>query len=319
MGGIIDETTSLTGNGKKSTYLGFITKTTSLTGNGNKFTFVFNIEYFRMFGLLAKFVMLFAGHWTTILFNQYPITDQPLNSPWDILFNGAESNFKIKETYIWHTFHFIHTCVYIDNNPAKTVAAFFIQVSVIPLVIFVFLSYQRINLQTDSKFDNLKACSFPLHVFLFCTFSYFFLCLVNSPMQDQELYDTYRAQRKFALHYIPFMIYQFAEMLMSLEQIKFLEAKDQMPFDFITKPRIRVYFYFMIALYLVYSAFIWSHILFGYGHGIWDSDPDDHPMGHMATNFIMFAYLMVADIIPAIFAYKDAQNTDNITIEFSMD
>ena len=337
--------------------MGITNETTSLTGINGKMpnnVYKFNIEYLRMFGLLAGsklrycmqcdtpiffinnlrihtflnhsvcfvpsiVVMLFAGKATTILFNQYPVTDEPLNSAWKILFKGAESNFNEKKTYIWYTFHYIHTCVFIDNNPAKTVAAFFIQFAMIPLSIFSFLSYKRINLEMAPEFDKLKACSLPIFVFLFSTFSYFFLCLVNSPTQEEKLFHTPRARTEFELHYIPYMLFQLAEMLMSLQQVKYLEAKGgKMPFDFITQPMITVYFWFMLTLYLVYCAFLWSHILFGYGHGLWNSDPDESPIGHVATSFIMYGYIVVADIMPAIFAYKDAQNTPDMKIEFSM-
>jgi hypothetical protein len=286
-----------------------------LTGSAKKRTLSIKIDHIRCFGLLAGFLMLFFGHMVSKLFNQFPVTDEPRHSWWDILTGKKESNFHQNETYIHYLFHFIHTCVWIDNNPAKTVAAIFIQVAMMPLILFCILNYQRIQLQEGPQWESLKKRSFKVMVFEVMCLSYFFLCLVNSPIQDPELFDTYRAQRQFTLHYIPYMLFQAFLIVLSLEQVSFLSAQDKMPFPFMTKKVLHIYFYFMVALYIVYVLFLWTHIFFGPGHGLWDAGT---PLGSFATNFIMYAFDVVGVGIPAICAFVDGNNLSPLVIEFSM-
>lgn len=260
--------------------------------------------------------MLEAGKYTTTLFNEYPVTDDPNNSAWDILFNGAPSNFDGNKTYIYHLFHFIHTCVYIDNNPAKTVAAILIQLSTIPLLIFAFLSYKRINLQTGPDYDGLKDRSKLVWAYLTIASGYFFLVLVNSPIQDPELFDSPRAQLEFIGHYIPYAMFQFATIVMAMEQVNFLCARNTMPFEWITIGMVIVYFRITVALYIVYCAYIFSHIA---GYPIWDSDIVTNPIGFWATQLIMIAFDSATMFIPAICAFTDAKrSTATVRIEFSM-
>jgi hypothetical protein len=292
-----------------------MSETDPLTGSAKKRPLEIQIEYYRCFGLAAGMVMLLVGKTVSDWFNEYPVTDEPLNSWWDIATGKADSNFHPKETYIQHLFSFIHTCVYIDNNPAKTCAALLIQIAMFPLILFCILNYQRIQLQEGPEFDTLKKHSFKVVVFeVFCC-SYFFLCLVNSPIQDPKLFDTWRAKRQFILHYVPYMLFQVFEIVLSLEQILFLRAKDKLLFSWMTKGVLKAYFYFSICLYIVYCTFIWSHIIGGAGNGLWDSST---PMGNIATNTIMWSFNAVGAIIPAIFAYFDAGNVAPVIIEFSM-
>lgn len=288
---------------------------TSLTGNAKKVKLVIQIEYLRAFGLLAGFVMLFAGKTASTYFNEFPVTDEPLNSAWDILTGNAESNFHKEETYIYYLFHFIHTCVYIDNNPAKTCAALLIQVAMLPLILFAILNYQRIQLQEGPQWDGLKSWSWGIMIFEVICCSYFFLCLVNSPIQDPDLFDSYRAKRQFALHYFPYMMFQLFEIVMSLEQIVFLQKKDKMPFSFMSKGLLQVYFYFSFILYSIYCVFLWTHIIFGPGNGLWDAAT---PAGQTLTNLVMWGFNIVGALIPAICAIRDAKNVKPITLEFSM-
>jgi len=246
----ITETTSLDGGtGEKG-----ITETTSLdggTGVVKKNVMNVNIEYLRMSGLIITIVMMLSGWIVTVLFNEYPVTGDPTNSAWDILINSAPSNFQAEETYIYHLFNFVHTCVYVDNNPAKTVAALLINFATIPLIVFAFLSYKRINLQTGPDYDGLKAWSPYALAYLTIAFAYLFLYLVNSPMQDQELFDSPKARLLFSAHYIPFAMYQLATIVMSLQQIKFLCARKEMPFEWMTLGMVRAYFYVTVVMYII--------------------------------------------------------------------
>jgi hypothetical protein len=290
---------------------------TPLTAGGEKIRITFNIEKLRAFGLLAGMVMLIVGRQVSLWFNQFPVSDEPMRSAWDIIFHGAESNFHKKETYIFYLFNFIHTCVWIDNNPSKTMAALFLMIAMVPLSLFVFLHHIRLKLQPGPEYDFLKTVSKPLTIFQILAYMYFFLCLVNSPIQDPDLFGDWRGKRAFILHYVPYMIFQLALLLMSLEQIAFLLKREgRLPFGLDGKKGlIRFYLYFNWALYIVYCMFIWSFIFFGPDGGLWDTKTD---LGQSATKFIMLAFDFCSAIVPAICAIGELKTTRSMVIEFSM-
>jgi len=282
------------------------------TGDVKKNVMNVNIEYLRMFGLSMTIVLSISGWIVSVLFDIYPVTDDPTNSAWDILANGAPSNFHADETYISYLFNFVHTCVYVDNNPAKTVTALLLQFAVIPLLLFAFLSYKRINLQTGPDYDGLKAWSPFTLAYLYIAFAYLFLYLVNTPMQDQELFDSPRATLLFTAHYIPFALYQLATIVMSLQQISFLYARKAMPFEWMTLGMVRAYFYVTVVMYIVYCVWIISHI---FRNGIWSTTT---PMGQMATHFMMYGFIVMSVIIPIICSFQDSKRSiATMRIEFS--
>jgi len=272
-----------------------------------------NIEYLRIFGFIMTLVMMICGYIVTFFFGVYPVTDVPINSAWDILVKRAPSNFNAEATYIKHLFHFVHTCVYVDNNPAKTVTAFLINFAMMPLLIFAFLSYKRIHLQTGPDYDVLKAWSPFALAIQSIAFGYFFLYLVNTPMQDTTLFDSPRAGLLFTAHFIPFSLYQLATVVMSLQQIMFLIARKAMPFEWIKLGMVRAYFYVTIAMYIVYCAFVISHVV---GNGIWSAETKG---GLIATQVIMYAFIVLTIIIPIVCSYQDSKRSiATMRIEFSM-
>lgn len=292
---------------------------TPLTAGGEKIRITYNIEKLRGFGLLAGMVMLIVGRQTSLWFNQFPVLpegEEP-NSAFDIIFRGAESNFHPDKTYIVYLFHFIHTCVWIDNNPSKTMAAIFLMMAMVPLSMFVVLHHFRLKLQPGPEYDFLKKFSRPLTIFQVLSYMYFFLCLVNSPIQEEELYTDWRGTRQFILHYFPYMMFQLALLVMSIEQIAFLlQREGRMPFGLENhKGLIRFYLYFCWVLYIIYCLFIWSHIIGGPEGGIWNAGT---PSGYKATAFIMLAFDICAAIIPAICAFAEVHTTRPIVIEFSL-
>lgn len=284
-------------------------------GGGEKIKISFNLEWLRVIGLSAGMVMLAVGRFVTYKFNEFPVIEgEELNSAWDIMFNGAESNFDDKQTYIYYLFGFIHTCVYIDNNPSKTIASIMIMIAVVPLALFSLLGHFRLQLQSGSTFDAMKARSIPTSTFQILCFMYFFLCLVNSPIQDQTLYDDWRGTRAFMLHYIPYQLFQAACLLMSLNQILFLTKKDKVPFG-ITKGMLEAYIVVSWVMYIIYCLFLWTHILRGPDGGLWNART---PIGHAATNFIMLGFDTIICIIPIFCALAETKTTKPIVIEFSL-
>ena len=259
--------------------------------------------------------MLVVGRFISTYFNEYPITDEPKPSAWDILTGKAPSSFHTDETYIYYLFHYIHSCVYIDVNPSKTVAAIIIMLAIMPLILFSILNYQRVQLQEGPEWEGHKSWSKTSMVIEVICFTYFPMCLVNTPIEDQDLFNTRRAKLQFCLHYIPYFMLKLALIVLSLNQVYFLTIKDKKPFRFMTKGFLRAYFKVMIVLYIVYAVFIFSHIINGPGKGLWDAIT---PLGQLSANTVSYGFLTMTVLIPAICALVDAENVKSMTIEFSM-
>jgi len=274
-----------------------------LTGSVKKSQIRFDIEHIRFFGLLGISISVWIGNFVTRFLEQFFVTDEPKNSPWEILMGKAESNFHEEEPYIYYLFH--------THNPAKT------QVATVPLAIFAFLHYRRVNLQEGPEWEYLKSWSKTLLVWEVICFAQYFVCLVNFPMLEIELFCSDRALRDFPLYYFKFsyIFFQSALIVMALEQVIFLTITDKKPFRFMTNGFLRAYFCIMICLFIVYVLFLWTHIIFGPGKGLWDAKT---PLGQMCAYVVLYGFDMVAMIIPAICAFTNVENVKPMTIEFSM-
>lgn len=71
-------------------------------------SFQLNIEALRCFGLFAIIVLLVVGYSMTNAF---------------VELEEGDGRFIQEKSFIYKTFHFSHTCVVLDFNPAKTLSA----------------------------------------------------------------------------------------------------------------------------------------------------------------------------------------------------
>jgi len=263
------------------------------TALGDVFTLVdkITIEKWRIFGLGMSIVMMVVGTILSTLF------------VWDKL--------EIKEeTYIMQMFHFSHTCVEIDFNPAKTVSAILILFAIYPLMIFTYLQKGQIGLayQKNKDLKNVYIFSQGTWGIRFACFAYFFMIFVNSPdgeytdpttMSWREMFSN-QGWRKFLGHFIPFFCWQLALALMSIEQTWFHYASGNMPFRFIT-PKFLVAYCSLTVVVLAYYAIWVVGFVFGFhipGH---TKIEDDGSVSNLLwCQFVMFFYLALTTVIPII-------------------
>lgn len=280
---MVDEETPLTGGGSQS-------------GLGQK-EFTLNIERLRFVGLVAVFVLLAVGAFVTKYAVVYPAKEDP-SSFWAKL-NGAPTDFVYTATYVFQLFGFNHTCSVLDFNPSKTISAIVVMFSSIPLDIFVICHYLRITSQTDKKYDGLKKVTGVLSAYQFIAFTYFYMVFVNSP---DGVFDTPEGDMKFVLHYVPYMLWQLAILIMAVQQCWFISLKDAVPvpFTFVTPCLMWRYCQFLMVMFVVYTWFIWSFIL---GDPLWDTST---PFGELLAKCIMYTWDVVAILIPAIFAWYES-------------
>jgi len=194
---------------------------------------------------------------------------------------------QMGKTYIVQLFHFPHTCVFIDENPAKTPVAIFFLIALPALMLFTYLSKERIKDEAagDPRLEYVAIISKYTWLIRIICFLVFPLCFVNSPAYDphpfvdpahatwEELFAD-PAWGKFILHYIPYLGWQLAVALMAIEQAWYHFAMGTFPFG-IHKTTIGIYLTMMMLLLLYYTLWIVTFLVgvpFPY-HTI-DEEPD---------------------------------------------
>jgi len=229
--------------------------------------------------------------------------------------------FDLQKTFIVQLFLFPHTCVMIDENPAKSPVAFIFIIGMMVLIIFTFLDQVRLKRDYaagETRLKNVVTFSqytWKLRVFCFVLFP---LCFVNSPTYNPDPYfdpqddtvtykqlygDSQGAWFKFILHYIPYLLWQLAVALQAIEQAWYHHAMGTFPFV-PSKTVIKIYLGAMSLLFVYYSVWIVG-FLCGFwvpGHTV-DEDPD--VVHSWTTNknvpwgiFIMGAYDTLTVIVP---------------------
>lgn len=265
----------------------------------------FNMEHLRAFGLLFGMVMLAVGKVLTESF----------------VWKREDTPNKVEETYIDQLFHFPHTCVFIDFNPSKTVAAILVVAVVVPLIAFTVLNRYRLKLAAEKgEIDaNGFLIKFSEATWLLraLSFTYFFLVFVNSPdgkyEEGQEDWTVAQrfgnlAWRKYLVHYLPFMFWQLALALMAIEQTWYKSVTGDIPFG-ISCPTLKVYTITVAVVFIYYTTYIWAH-MFGFWVPLKASTA--------FAQFIMWFYIILTAIIPAVFALKETPRYHKIEF-FSVD
>lgn len=244
-------------------------------------TYRVNIEFFRFFGMTATIALLLIGKFVTehfVKWIRYP--DIP---------------FSPEATYIYQLFHFNHTCTVLDFNPSKTISAIVVMLAIIPLDIFVVLNYFR--LEDDFKDGRITRGLLIFNrvitpIQLVC-FTFFYMVFVNTPMD----------RTSFTLHYIPFMLWQTGLILSAIQQVHYLCQRDHVPFN-IPKVWLKMYEWTVVLVGIYYTYFVWSFLL---GHPALDTTHDSQLA---ITKAIMYIFLIISEIIPAIFAYVESKNPE---------
>jgi len=256
------------------------------TPAGVMLTTTFNIEWLRFWGLIAGSVLLITGTIVTNHFVEYP---------------EGSGGFDYKATFIYEIFHFNHTCTVLDFNPSRTVSGLVMMLHTIPMDLFIVLSYYRAKHDYASE-EIHKWLWYYYKIttpFNFIAMTYFYMVFVNPPMDMDS----------FILHYIPYMLWQIAMVLMAIGQCAYISQMDVTPFN-IPKLALRIYLFIVVLTGIYYTIFVWSFI---------GRSPILNTEITSSRNFavcLMYFFDFQVAIIPTIFAFNEAKNGNTQTIQF---
>jgi len=260
-------------------------ETTLTGGKPVQLKMTFNIETLRAFGLSMGFVLLTVG---TIISNTFVFGE-----PW--------GDMKKTDTYIYKTFNFNHTCSYLDWNPSRTVSAIVAQLLVVPMCIYIVLSYYR--MKYEYKVGNVSEglwtfCRYQ-SPFTLMTMLLFGMVFVNHPVD----------RLSFIVHYVPYMFFQMGLLLIAVEQAWYVSEKDMIPLG-IPRSWLKIYLYVVAATFIYYTVFIWSFL---FEHPILDTTV---PWKKSFGMFLMFFWDVVAVLIPIAAALIERAEGKDQTIIF---
>jgi len=256
------------------------------TSCGPMLATTFNIELLRFWGLIAGSVLLLTGTLVTNAFVEFP---------------EGSGGFDFTATYIYELFHFNHTCTVLDFNPARTVSGIVMMFHTIPMDLFIVLSYYRMrhDYVTGRVPKWLWYYTKITTPFIFTAMTYFYMVFVNPPLDKPS----------FILHYIPYMCWQIAIMLMAIGQCAYISQLGIIPFN-LPKVVIDVYLGVLVVTGIYYTIFIWSFVA---------ENPIIDTTIESSRNFavtLMYFFDAIAVVIPTIFAFIESRNGNSQSIHF---
>eukprot|EP00531_Pseudo-nitzschia_arenysensis_P019395 CAMPEP_0116126020 /NCGR_PEP_ID=MMETSP0329-20121206/6115_1 /TAXON_ID=697910 /ORGANISM="Pseudo-nitzschia arenysensis, Strain B593" /LENGTH=314 /DNA_ID=CAMNT_0003620087 /DNA_START=47 /DNA_END=991 /DNA_ORIENTATION=+ len=289
---------------------------TKVSKLGKLSTIELNLETIRFWGLVAVIALLATGKFFTTYAVVFPPKDNP-SSFYDKLFNGAPSDFEPTETFIYKLFKFNHTCSQLDFNPSRTISAIVVMFHTIPINFFIVCHYFRITSHKNlAKFGDDQKSMERLQLFTkiatpieLVVFTYFYLVFVNSPNGE---YGTEEGMNKFAAHYVPYMLWKVGLLLMAIQQCWYMYLKDDIPPPFdkiITRGMLWGYVLFVFVMLIVYIVFVWSFIN---GTPVWDTTQGT--LGYYLAIALMFSWVIISIILPALFAYLRSKDGNDFFI-----
>lgn len=253
----------------------------------------FNIETLRMIGLSFLILMTVSGKVITDEFVEFP----------------NETN-SIEGTFIYRKFNFAHTCVYIDYQPARQIAAVIAQGFFYPMFLYVILAYYRAkhDHKTGEITDGLWTYTRIVTPYYCLSIPLFVLCFINEP-DDDNRYFFGLAHPGFWWHYIPFACYQVTLCLLAIGQVWYLIQKKLIPFG-ISAKIARAYAVITCCFFIYYTAFIVSYLV---DRPILDTTV---PFNKTLAQFVMYGFSFLAIIIPIVCANEERKNSNTNIIEF---
>mmetsp|Transcript_62355 Transcript_62355/g.71602 ORF Transcript_62355/g.71602 Transcript_62355/m.71602 type:complete len:315 (+) Transcript_62355:155-1099(+) len=276
-------------------------ETSRLFGNRNPpgSTWRINLDIIKAFGIIM-FTIGMAYGWFTTTSKIYCDTCPK----------------QMEKTYIVQLFLFAHTCVYIDENPAKTIVAICFLIALLALNLYTYLVKERIKNEaaSDPRLEYVAIISKYTWRIRFICFLVFPLCFVNSPVYDPHpfvdpLDATWEqlfadpAWGQFIRHYIPYLLWQLAVALQAIEQAFYHHNMGTMPFG-ISKTAIKIYSGGMSLLFVYYTLWIVT-FLCGVpfiGHTVNEDPYVEHDWKENKNTqwglFIMLLYDLLTVIIP---------------------
>jgi len=216
-------------------------------------------------------------------------------------------------TYIKTLFHFIHTCVWIDNNPGKTPVAILFIIGMVALMLFTVLERERLKRNHAAGETSLKyVATFSKYTWgiRFFSFLVFPMCFVNSPIDpsdpfvdpahstwEQLLAD--KPYRAFVTHYFFYFLWQLACALMAIESGLYHHARGTMPFVR-SLTTIKIFLGVTVLVFLYYTLWIVG-FLCGF-HVFGHTSVDEDGVVHLRQwgYDIMFGYDFLVIVVPIL-------------------
>jgi hypothetical protein len=245
----------------------------------NYFSITFNIETLRLYAYSALVGMVLVGILVTKAFVTKPL----------------------EETVIFHHFGFNHICNVFDHQPSRTVSALLILFFIVPMALFVVLSYFRTR---DAVREGRVArwvltYSAVTTPFIFLSVCYTYMWFVESP-----------DEAGFVPHYIPYVMLQLAIGLLAINEVAFLRYTGTLPFG-VSRWVADAYLVVLITTTLLCQLAVFSLLL---GVPILDSPHDETQ--RMMFQALMYSYSFLAIVMPIPLAIRNRKNGNINTITF---
>jgi len=270
----------------------------------------FNLDLLKAFAMSVGLIMLVAG---MIITNKKVFPGDGSHG------NRHEFPEVIEDTYIRQMFHMSHTCLFIDFQPAKDVAALLISFFTLPLMIFTYVNHKRIEEDMNKDPVNWES------IYLFSKYTWkfrvlclglFFMVFVNSPdgkykdptdMSVSELFAD-DAWVKFEKHYFFYFFYQLSMALLAIESGWQHYKKNDHPF---ISCNALWYYNLVTIVWLAYYTLWIVTFQFGLpfpGHTKEGEPPNSSSPLWLWANIVMYGYDILTVVLPGIVAVWYSQN-----------
>jgi hypothetical protein len=245
----------------------------------NYFSITFNIETLRLYAYSALVGMVLVGVLVTKAFVTKPL----------------------EETVIFHHFGFNHICNVFDHQPSRTVSALLILFFIVPMALFVVLSYFRTRdaVREGRVAPWVHRYSAVTTPFIFLSVCYTYMWFVESP-----------DEAGFVPHYIPYVMLQLAIGLLAINEVAFLRYTGTLPFG-VSRWVADAYLVVLITTTLLCQLAVFSLLL---GVPILDSPHDETQ--RMMFQALMYSYSFLAIVMPIPLAIRNRKNGNINTITF---
>jgi len=222
----------------------------------------------------------------------------------------CEPYVAMKDTFIWETFGFPHTCSFIDFNPFKEIFAILLPLFTVPMIAFLILAQWRAKLTVMNKEAQPWLYTYYRITTPFCVFviGICHLWFVNDP--EKSYPDGYG----FTGHYIPYALFQTAMVLVAIGQMNYYVATENIPFG-LPVGIARAYVWAFAIIAFVYQCTVISILM---GTPILDSAAGGLQGTWQRSLFqaMVFVFKVLILYCPIILSIHEARSGDTNTITF---
>lgn len=290
-------------------------------------TATFSIEKLRFFGFVALIVMLLVGQILTMKYVFIPDAQfdermlrggsaEESNYPTYNFFGMDHPYLDRTSVRIFEIFGFLHSCSYVDHNPAKVVASMMLPLFSFPMSLYLIIAHYRIKCSVKNEESPVWLYYYSMFATAFGVFAMqqTHLWFVNSP--DMKYPDGVG----FVGHYLPYALFQLSLVLTAYVQVNYIIALDEkygnrIPFGL---PRwiARWYARFSLIITLICQLCVWTMVLPQF-KPILDS-ANGEPWERFVFKALSNVYLVVVIACPTLLSFlevRSGKDTNTFTLE----